>query len=378
MLLEFGVKNFFSFLEESVLSLRVDAKCPPEVAQGRPALSALCIQGANASGKTQLLKALTFVSHFVLNSFADGPQEKIGVAPFYGSTDPCEFFLEFEDEDAIWRYELVVDRQQVQRETLYKSRGKRVRLFQREGNTLSACVKELHALSGMRLRSNASIVSTAIQYDFSGLHVLANNLEFVSNVSFLGRRDALFNVRDIAGHLQNEPEVFAFIKQFICDCDTGIADIKIEESIDQHGEQVRFPVFFHRCGDDLYAVPYMMESSGTRSLFCDLGMYHYVLRRGGVLILDEFDQNLHPHILPKLLALFLQAEHNPLGAQLLFTTHDTEIMNLLGRYRIYLVAKEDNESFAYRLDEIPGDILRNDRPIRPVYIEGRIGGVPRL
>jgi hypothetical protein len=61
--------------------------------------------------------------------------------------------------------------------------------------------------------------------------------------------------------------------------------------------------------------------------------------------------------------------------QLLFTTHNTEIMDILGRYRTYLVQKVDNESFAYRLDEVPGDILRNDRPISPAYNDGKIGAL---
>jgi hypothetical protein len=76
--------------------------------------------------------------------------------------------------------------------------------------------------------------------------------------------------------------------------------------------------------------------------------------------------------------LFLDPETNPNNAQLLFTTHDSEILNGLGRYRTYLVNKVDNECFAYRLDEIPGDILRNDRPILPAYNEGKIGGIPKL
>jgi predicted ATPase len=94
--------------------------------------------------------------------------------------------------------------------------------------------------------------------------------------------------------------------------------------------------------------------------------------------LDEFDIHLHPHILPKLIKLFLDPRSNPKGAQLLISTHDAEILNMLGRYRTFLVNKVENESFGYRLDELPGDIVRNDRPILPAYNEGKIGGVPRL
>jgi AAA15 family ATPase/GTPase len=76
--------------------------------------------------------------------------------------------------------------------------------------------------------------------------------------------------------------------------------------------------------------------------------------------------------------LFDDPEKNINNAQLIFTTHNTDIMDKLGKYRVVLVNKQDNESFLYRLDEIPGDILRNDRSIIPAYKAGKIGGKPRL
>lgn len=107
-------------------------------------------------------------------------------------------------------------------------------------------------------------------------------------------------------------------------------------------------------------------------------MYIATLQLGGIAIVDEFDVHLHPQILPKILDLFTDPAKNPNNAQLIFSTHDTEILNTLGKYRSYLVNKTNNESFAYRLDEIPGDLVRNDRQISPIYRDGKIGGVPRV
>ena len=95
-------------------------------------------------------------------------------------------------------------------------------------------------------------------------------------------------------------------------------------------------------------------------------------------MLDEFDINLHPDILPLLLNLFNDEQKNPHNAQMIFSTHDTSIMDRLGKYRTYLVNKKNNESFGYRLDEIPGDILRNDRPVSTPYRNGKVGGVPKV
>ena len=109
-----------------------------------------------------------------------------------------------------------------------------------------------------------------------------------------------------------------------------------------------------------------------------MGKYALAARVGGVLCLDEFDINLHPYILPVLVNLFLDPETNVGQGQFIFTTHNNEILDDLGRYRTYIVDKDDNQSYCYRLDEIPGDILRNDRPITTVYRQGKIGGIPRL
>ena len=94
--------------------------------------------------------------------------------------------------------------------------------------------------------------------------------------------------------------------------------------------------------------------------------------------MDEFDINYHAFILPKLISLFENKDINKKTAQFIFTSHNTEIIDTLGKYRTYLVNKENNESYCYRLDEIQGDILRNDRLISPIYKEGKIGGVPKL
>ncbi len=120
------------------------------------------------------------------------------------------------------------------------------------------------------------------------------------------------------------------------------------------------------------------QSSGVKSLYLQLGRYKTVLDKGGILALDEFDINLHPDLLPMLIDFFEDEKKNINNAQLIFTTHNSEIMDELGKYRVVLVNKTENESFLYRLDEIPGDILRNDRSISSVYNAGKIGGKPKI
>lgn len=120
------------------------------------------------------------------------------------------------------------------------------------------------------------------------------------------------------------------------------------------------------------------ESSGTQQLFKILYIYWLTLESGGVLALDEFDVHLHALILPKIIELFSNKEINTNNSQLIFTAHNTEVIDFLGKYRAILVNKDGNESYCYRLDELPSGLVRNDRPISPIYTKGKIGGVPKV
>ena len=361
------------------ISFRLDANCPQSISKGRDFSHVLCIKGANGSGKTQILKALAFLSHFCSSSFSNSPDEQIGISPFFDSKEPSQFFVEFKIEDILYRYEVESTDEEVIRETLFQTKARRTKLFERLGTKLTVRSKSLQALDKLKLRKNASIISTAHQYELGVLekiHGFFNDI--YCNVHMGGLREEPLDIGKVCKLLTSHQPVFDFVRKFIRECDVGISDIHIGTFKNREGKEELFPIFIHTNAGKDQGVIDNWESSGTKMLFRNLAAYFLTLGKGGLLVVDEFDMNLHPHILPKLVNLFLSSETNRTDAQFLFTTHDSEILNLLGRYRTYLVEKEDNESFAYRLDEIPGDLLRNDRPIRPIYIEGRIGGVPKL
>lgn len=87
--------------------------------------------------------------------------------------------------------------------------------------------------------------------------------------------------------------------------------------------------FFHDDAGFIKKLTIDQESSGTKALYIDLFFYYTNLKSGGVLILDEFDINLHPDILPHLIKLFTDNVTNPLSAQMLFTSHNAEILDIL-------------------------------------------------
>jgi len=101
------------------------------------------------------------------------------------------------------------------------------------------------------------------------------------------------------------------------------------------------------------------------------------LQNGGIAVIDEFENDLHPHMLEPILGLFASPLTNPHNAQLLFTCHSAEVLNLLHKSQIMLVEKDENcESTAWRLDEMEG--VRNDDNFYAKYMAGAYGAVPHL
>jgi AAA15 family ATPase/GTPase len=381
VLLEYGLCNFHSFKEWASVSFKLDDNCPTHISNGDGFARVLGVKGANASGKSNLLKALSFLSTFCTRSFSYEPGNHIAFDSYADATSPSEFYIEFAVGKVIYLYELSATPEQVVSETIYRTKGKKQKILERNKNEITFAIRELQALKSMNLRSNVSVISSAHQYELVGLGELYNFLgSVVSNVGYGGIRPPFLDLSDICRVYYYDKEELAQVTEFLKACDTGITKIGIlERQSDESGHGKQYLPFFHHevDGKDFY-VGHHTESNGTMALFKSLLLYRMVLATGGVLVMDEFDINLHPLLLPKLLDLYLDPAQNKKNAQLIVSSHSTEILDYLGRYRSYLVTKRDNQSFAFRVDEIQGDIVRNDRPMRSAYLEGKIGGVPRV
>ncbi|MDC9729061.1 MAG: ATP-binding protein [Methyloprofundus sp.] len=384
MLLEYRITNFFGFKESTNVSFKLPTNCPKDISLGKDYTNILCVKGKNASGKTNLLKALSFLADFCIDSFSQKPDEEILLENFYDSKEDTEFFIEFKDGDTIFQYELILNKQNIVRETVYRKDQRRTKIIEREENKFTSVISELKNLKLMKLRQNVSFISTAKQYDLDNIQTVKSIYKFfdsfMSNVNHHGLNSKTPDVNLLCQLFYEEKtsRLFNFVKEIIISCDTGVKNIEIIKNESDSNEIKYIPQFIHEANGEDQRINYHAESSGTKSLFMQLARYKLILDNGGVLCLDEFDINLHPKILPLLIDLFLNPDKNTNDSQLIFTTHNSDIMDLLGRYRVYIVEKQFNESFAYRLDEIPGDILRNDRSISPIYNSGKIGGLPKI
>lgn len=380
MLFEYGIRNFLSFKEGASVSFRLDGNVPENIAEGRDYATVLCVKGANGSGKTHLLKGLAFIANFASKSFSSDPEAEIAIDTHFNSESPAEFYAEFmTDDGTTYLYELSVTKAKVEREALYQKKLRKTKLFERLGNQVKA-INRLSAIEGISYRSNASTISTLNQHknaEVRPVYEFFEKIYFnVSQAGFAGLR--AFDMDTTSKFYHDHPDALVFVLHFIKSSDIGISNITIATEDSADGKKKYFPVFYHMVdGIEIPVFP-STESSGTKYLFRMLLAYMATISQGGVFIADEFDIYLHPDILPKILSLFTSTEINKKGSQLLFSTHNADVLDICGKYRTLLVNKENNASYAYRLDELPGDILRNDRPISTPYKEGRIGGVPRL
>lgn len=375
MILKFGAKNFYSFKEGFEVDLTLNKKNSEE----KNFINVLAIKGANASGKTNVLKALDFIVSFVKNSFSNiKPDEKIIIYPYFKNDEPIEMFIVFSKDNVEYKYELSLTNDKVISERIYKKEKRWTKIIWRDLDKIDS-IFEFKEIKSIKLRSNVSFLSMALQYDIDSIKLLAELFNISTNVTAFGRKEHLLDYNIVSKIYHENEKAFGFMKNILKNSDTGIYDVKIFVRVDEEtNKTIYFPIFEYMINGEIRGLTYNEQSSGTKSLYSQLIDYYLSLVLGEALVLDEFDINLHPDLLPMLVELFENEEINKNNAQLIFTTHHTEIINKLGKYRIVLVNKEDNESFLYRLDEIPGDLIRNDRPITPIYNSGKIGGKPKI
>jgi len=379
MLLNYGARNFYCFKEGIEISFELSSNCPQKISKGKSVSNLVCIKGANGSGKTNALKILSFLNNFCTNSFNEKPDQKVLIFSYFGNSHPIELYCDFKIDDISYSYEVSLNENNIISESITRTKKRTITIFKREGNELKGCIKEFSELKKIKLRSNASIISTANQYEITGVHPIYRFfLRITSNVNWSGRENFQRDHQYVSKFYNNNQSALEFSVNIIKISDLGINDIFIFERKDEKGKKFFFPIFEHDADVKDNQLTFYDQSSGTKELYVILPYYKQILDTGGVLILDEFDINLHPHILPLLIKLFDDEKTNPHNAQMVFSTHHDSIIDYMGKYRTIIVNKEKSESYAYRLDEIPGDILRNDRPIGPIYNAGKIGGVPKV
>jgi AAA15 family ATPase/GTPase len=168
--------------------------------------------------------------------------------------------------------------------------------------------------------------------------------------------------------------------QALKEFDLGLSDVQIEQverlGNDGQPEVMYLPFGLHQNVEGGFSLPFLEESNGTQSAFVVLEKVLQVLVYGGMAVIDELDNDLHPHLIPKILDWFRFEHTNPHQAQLLFTCHTPEVLNRLQKHQVYLCEKQQHCSTAWRLDAVVG--LRADDNLYAKYMAGALGAVPAV
>lgn len=386
--------NFYSFAEEQELSFEVGKKPSSSyydinLESGNRINKVAAIVGANGAGKTQLLRPFAFLGTFISGSAFDAkPDDLIPFRPHkLRSNEVTSFELHFTLQGEQYKYLATLNQEQVIAESLYKKTSRSFSyVFVRELNNDGYSFKQkgfgFQIAQAKKVRRNVSIISAAFQQNVTNAEALYNYFsEFVFNINIKSRNhfhDG--DIIEVAEYLKENSLVKEQVHQAVIDFDLGIHDIEYRDHrvSDENGKEMSFsfPYAIHKCEKGQFSLPLFEESSGTKSLFVMLRRVIPVLQNGGLAILDEIDNDLHPHMLPVILGWFKHQETNPYNAQLIFTCHTPEVLNILKKHQVFMVEKESLESEAWRLDDVEG--LRADDNLYAKYQAGALGAVPNI
>lgn len=414
MLIEFRIKNFRSLRNEQVLSLvaskdktLVDTHTLATGLTAAPALlRSAVVYGANASGKSNLIKALQYMRGVVIESATIiQPGQTYAVQPFrldaQSASEPTEFEVTFILDGVRYQYGFAMTSQRIVSEHLlvYKA-FKPQRWFERSFDAKTG--RDVYEFgSGLKgpknlwegaTRPNALFLSMAVQLNSEALRPVfdwfANGLVIFNEQAQPSPETSIQMLKQVEGRKQ--------ICDFLTAADMSIADIEVVTR-KVPGQSVHFDLaagktevraeeveeyqlrFSHVTAQGRAVFDLMDESNGTRNLLFLTGPVLDILKKGLTLVIDELDTSLHTLLVRELVRLFHRPEANTGGAQLIFTTHDTSLLDapdLFRRDQVWFVEKnQDQTSTLVALSEFSP---RKNEALERGYLMGRYGAVPFL
>lgn len=412
MLINFSFGNFRSFRE--IKSLRMEASQIKELSKSVieknsfRLLPVAVLYGANSSGKTNIILAFGVFRSIIMKNIKLNPGENINYDPFildeYSNKNPTVFEVQFLLEKTIYRYGFEYFRDSIISEWLYEKRispgAKEHYLFRRERQDF--VISSIYFSEGKGKEKstpeNRLFISLVSQLNGQISQQIIKHLGHYNTISGLNEDGYEKLTLDmIEKHLEGYEEASKFFNRL----DLGFEEIVVEEKEipDEIKEKLStLPLIareeFHNMkifetltthniyntdGNIIDKIKFHApekESNGTNKIITLSGPIFNTLRSGKVLFVDELDAKLHPMLTRAIVNLFMDKETNPHGAQLIFTTHDTHLLDTkyLRRDQIWFTEKDKTEaSDLYSLLDFK---VRNDRDIENDYITGRYGAIP--
>lgn len=377
MLIQFQAANFGAFKDTFSLNL-TPAKITefPDTlitdADDTSVIPLAGLYGANGSGKSTVLKALSFLAGCILSPEEYLTQNHAFAFSRDASSSPSEFEILFRAGGREYDYQLKLLPGRVVEENLFArefSAPEYDVVFDRDGEgvylgapvegvDVSALEDDMPMLTFLNLRARRSWLSSVIGF-FSGISWLScSALSEDALAPYLSDAKAMKKLTGLLARL-----------------DLSVTDVYREDG-------QLFCV--HTVGRTSYALPLSSEGNGVRQILLLCALIQQKLLSGGVLLADDIHLYLHPKALRFLLSLFTSRRYNRSGAQLLFTSYDMPTMHnsLLRRDEIWFVEKDGSQrAFLYTLAlflKENGEKVRKDEIYYKQFLEGRYGAAPRI
>ncbi|MGG3955216.1 ATP-binding protein [Bhargavaea massiliensis] len=405
MLIKFSCENFKSIREKVTLSMLATKdgehkECIIKVDEKIQLLPLVAIYGANGSGKSNVLQAIGFVKFLIteVDSFHEG--DSIPTFPHkLNENYPSTFELQFISNGIRYAYGFSITREKILEEYLYFfPNGRQTRIFERIeeqytfGNKFQ---KELDEIKASKTKPNRLFLATAgvwsnteeVKHPFL---FLRNDLvinQFVSNENWLH-----YTIEQISTNETNKNILLHMLNYFHIPVENIITKVEkkqlsYKDLPPQMPEEIKMLLLkgSHVNYEVKLVYPDMTihlseESRGIQRLFEIMGPVLDILSHGKCLIFDELETSLHPLLVLQIIQLFQTPNLNPKHAQLIFTTHDTNLLDLSILRRDQIWITEKNSTLAstdlYSISDVKH--VRKDENIEKGYMKGKYGGIPLI
>ncbi len=417
MLTNFTVKNYRSFKEERSFSMEASSIKEHKEAvihKGKYNILPLAVfYGANSGGKSNLIQAISTMRNMVRSSVRLNEGDVLPYDPFAldkkSDLHPTLFEIQFLKGEVFYRYGFEYNKTDIISEWLYEKRlgEKEYELFMRSRDLIEVSAKRFSEGLGKEALTNSNRLFLSLVAQLKGEK---SNLVmgWFGECNVLSGIDSegyvAFTLRMFLEHLNGADEAQKFFKILqLGFTHFSVKEVDIpKEALDSAPKSIRSqlekdlttgnfvePITTHSVYDENGLVigernfhKNQMESEGTKKVIEISGPIFDTLNEGKTLIVDELDAKLHPLLTRNIVLLFMDPEKNPHGAQLIFATHDTNLLDLdiIRRDQIWFAEKDKIESTdIYSLVEfkdVDGNKVRNDRDIKRDYIRGRYGAIP--
>ena len=395
MIVNFSIQNFGSIKDKQTLSFEADASQHLEDTYvvhtaGKRLLKLALIYGANASGKTTVLKALDFLRDLVVN-----PKEKktdiLNFSPYLFDANtpeqPTELTIEFVHEEVCYQYEIAFTHQAIISEALYIDTFERVLVYSRITDIAEQLTKisfgdkinlEKSALQVLELNT---LWNNTVLGGFLKTNINLEEFRQVTDWFWNGLKPMVVPQTELGRYVTDKIDEKKIAKEEVLEilkkADFNISDIIIERRKDPIWEIDSINLFSeHTVNNISYKLPMEQESEGTKRFYGFAGLLALLIKSSTIFPIDELESSLHPDLYTHFLLSFLQ---NAKQSQVIATTHNRELLGDRDIFRddvIWFTDKgKDCATELYSLADFDTATIKN---ILNAYKIGKFSGVPRL